>query len=148
MVSIVSSIDDVAYYLPRFCWWCQSLDLESCIFCLGHLHTFPYIALFGKGVHWPCHKKSSEIRCHHWPLGRFHPSPHPPPMHPSWFPTLGCALNHAYIICDPLLFRQCLHVKILCHQFDTITFIHIPRIANAYVDYLANEVLDWYLSHA
>lgn len=56
-------------------------------------------------------------------------------------------LNRTYIIHDPILFRRFLHVEILFRQFDTINFVHIPRNSNTYVDTLANDILDEYLSH-
>lgn len=59
---------------------------------------------------------------------------------------LVAQVNHAYTIYDLLLFHRYLRVQLLCCQLDTVTFIHILRGSNTYVDYLANEVLDWHLS--
>ena len=34
------------------------------------------------------------------------------------------------------------------HEFEIITFIHVPRAQNHYVDSIANNILDWHLAHA
>ena len=56
-------------------------------------------------------------------------------------------LNGVYRVHNPILFRQYLRVKLLIREFRFITFNHIPRRQNHYVDQIANHVLDWHLSH-
>ena len=56
-------------------------------------------------------------------------------------------LNGVYRVHNPVLLRRYLRVKILIHAFETITFNHVPREQNHYVDSIANHVLDWHLSH-
>ena len=57
-------------------------------------------------------------------------------------------LNGVYHVHNPVLFRHYLRVKLLIRAFETITFNHVPREQNHYVDSIANHVLDWHLSHA
>ena len=57
-------------------------------------------------------------------------------------------LNGIYHVHNPVLFRCYLTVKLLICAFETITFNHVPREQNHYVDSIANHVLDWHLSHA
>ena len=57
-------------------------------------------------------------------------------------------LNGVYRVHNPVLFRRYLQVKLLIREFETITFTHVPREQNHYVDSIANHVLDWHLSHA
>ena len=57
-------------------------------------------------------------------------------------------LNGAYRVHNPILFRRYLQVKILMHEFEIITFSHIPRAQNHYVYSIANNILDWNLAHA
>ncbi|WP_369124437.1 reverse transcriptase-like protein [Actinobacillus pleuropneumoniae] len=38
-------------------------------------------------------------------------------------------------------------MKILVHEFETITFSHVPRAQNHYVDTIANNILARHLSH-
>ena len=56
-------------------------------------------------------------------------------------------LNNHYRVRHPVLLHYFLRVRILGHQFQTITFEHVPREFNALADSLANYVLDWHLSH-
>jgi hypothetical protein len=56
-------------------------------------------------------------------------------------------LNNVYHVHDPCLFRKYLQVRLLSHNFDSITFTHIPRQFNQVADHMANLVLDWHLSH-
>lgn len=56
-------------------------------------------------------------------------------------------LNGVYRVHKPILFRKYLQVKLLIHELRFITFNHIPRCQNHYVDQIANHVLDWHLSH-
>ena len=56
-------------------------------------------------------------------------------------------LNGVYRVHNPVLFRRYLRVKVLIRAFETITFNHVPRDQNHYVDSIANHVLDWHLSH-
>jgi hypothetical protein len=56
-------------------------------------------------------------------------------------------LNGLYRICDPVLLRLFLRVRLLEHSFDVITYEHVPRRANELVDAYANYILDWHLHH-
>ena len=56
-------------------------------------------------------------------------------------------LNGLYRIRDLTLLRIFLHVRLLEWQFESITYIHIPRNFNQVVDSYANYVLDWNLFH-
>ena len=56
-------------------------------------------------------------------------------------------LNGLYHIRDPTLLLRFLHVRLLKQQFESITYIHVPRIFNQVVDSYANYVLDWHLFH-
>ena len=57
-------------------------------------------------------------------------------------------LNGVYRVHNPILFRRYLRVKLLMHEFEIITFSHVPRAQNHYVDSIANHILDWHLAHA
>ena len=56
-------------------------------------------------------------------------------------------LNGLYHVRDPTLLRILLRVILLEWQFDSITYIHIPRNNNQVADSYANYVLDWNLFH-
>jgi len=56
-------------------------------------------------------------------------------------------LNGLYHVRDPTLLRRFLRVRLLERQFDSITYIHIPRNNNQVADSYANYVLDWHLFH-
>ena len=56
-------------------------------------------------------------------------------------------LNGLYRIRDPTLLRRFLWVRLLEWQFESIPYIHVPRIFNKVVDSYANYVLDWNLFH-
>ena len=56
-------------------------------------------------------------------------------------------LNGVYHVHNQVLFRKYLQVKPLVHEFETITFSHVPIAQNHYVDTIANNILDWHLSH-
>ena len=56
-------------------------------------------------------------------------------------------LNGLYRIRDPILLRRFLRVRLLERQFESITYIHVPRNFNQVVDSYANYVLDWHLFH-
>ena len=56
-------------------------------------------------------------------------------------------LNNVYHVHDPFLFHKYLQVRLLYHNFDSITFSHIPRNLNQVVDHMDNLVLYWNLSH-
>ena len=51
---------------------------------------------------------------------------------------------HVY---DPTLHRRFLRIRLLEHNFDYITYFHVPRSLNQITDTLANHILDWHLSH-
>ena len=51
-------------------------------------------------------------------------------------------LNRVYHIHDPTLHRRFLRVRLLERSFD-----YIPRRLNQVTDTLANQILDWHLSH-
>ena len=57
-------------------------------------------------------------------------------------------LNGLYHVRDPTLLRRFLRVRLLERQFESITYIHIPRNYNQIADSYANYVLDWNLSHS
>ena len=57
-------------------------------------------------------------------------------------------LNGLYHVRDPTLLRRFLRVRLLERQFDSITYIHIPRNDNQVADSYANYVLDWHLFHS
>ena len=57
-------------------------------------------------------------------------------------------LNGVYRVHNPILFRRYLQVKLLMHGFEIITFIHVPRAQNHYVDSIVNHILDLNLAHA
>ena len=56
-------------------------------------------------------------------------------------------LNGVYYVHNQVLFRKYLRVKLLVRVFETITFNHVPRAQNHYVHTIANNILDWHLSH-
>jgi hypothetical protein len=51
-------------------------------------------------------------------------------------------LDNVYHFCDPCFFRKYLQVKLLSRNFQSITFIHILRSVNQFLDNNANEILD------
>ena len=51
-------------------------------------------------------------------------------------------LNGVYRVHIPILFRRYLRVKLLMREFEIITFIHLARAKNHYVDSIANHILD------
>lgn len=55
--------------------------------------------------------------------------------------------NGMYYVHNQALFRKYLRVKMLVREFETITFSHVPRAQNNYVDTIASNILDWNLSH-
>ena len=57
-------------------------------------------------------------------------------------------IKGVYRVHNLVLFRRYLRVKLLIREFETITFNHVPREQNHYVDSIANHVLDLHLSHA
>jgi ribonuclease HI len=56
-------------------------------------------------------------------------------------------LNRIYRVHDPTLHRRFLRVRLLEHNFDYITYFHVPRSLNQITDTLANHILDWHLAH-
>lgn len=56
-------------------------------------------------------------------------------------------LNGVYHIHNQVLFIKYLLVKILVREFEIVTFNHVPRVQNNYVDSIAKNILDWHLSH-
>ena len=54
-------------------------------------------------------------------------------------------LNGVYRVHNPILFRRYLQVKLLMREFEIITFIHVPRAQNHYVDSISNNILYWHL---
>ena len=55
--------------------------------------------------------------------------------------------NGLYHVNNQVLFRNYIRVKLLVREFETITFSHVPRVKNNYLDTIANNILDWNLSH-
>ena len=62
-------------------------------------------------------------------------------------PILVMELNGVYHVHNPIRFRRYLRVKLLMREFEIITFNHVPREKNHYVDIIANNILDWHLAH-
>jgi ribonuclease HI len=56
-------------------------------------------------------------------------------------------LNRIYRVHDPTLHRRFLRVCLLEHNFEYITYFHVPRSLNQITDTLANHILDWHLAH-
>ena len=56
-------------------------------------------------------------------------------------------LNGVYHVHNHILFRRYLRVKLLMCEFEIITFSHVPRAKNHYVDSIANHIMDWHLTH-
>jgi len=56
-------------------------------------------------------------------------------------------LNGVYHVHNQVLFIKYLRLKLLVHEFDSITFNHVTRVQNIYVDTISNNILDWHLSH-
>ena len=56
-------------------------------------------------------------------------------------------LNRIYRVHDPTLHQRFLRVRLLERNFDYITYFHVPRRLNQITDTLANQILDWHLSH-
>ena len=56
-------------------------------------------------------------------------------------------LNGVYRVHNPILFRRYLRVKLLMSEFEIITFSHVPRAQNHYVDSIANHILYFHLAH-
>ena len=56
-------------------------------------------------------------------------------------------LTSHYSICNHVLYRKYLRVRLLERSFDVISYEHIPREFNTLADSLANDILDWHLSH-
>ena len=55
-------------------------------------------------------------------------------------------LTSHYSIHHPVLYQKYLRVRFLERSFDVISYEHIPRALNSFVDSLANDILDWHLS--
>ena len=56
-------------------------------------------------------------------------------------------LTSHYFVRNPVLYRKYLRVHLLECSFDVISYEHIPRDFNTSADSLANDILDWHLSH-
>ena len=56
-------------------------------------------------------------------------------------------LNSVYHVHNPILFKKYLWAKLLMREFESISFNHVPRAHNHYVDTISNNILNWYLSH-
>ena len=59
-----------------------------------------------------------------------------------------CHLNHVYTIRNPVLLCLFRRVRLLERSFETITYRHIPREHNVFVESLANYILDWHIFHS
>ena len=57
-------------------------------------------------------------------------------------------LNGFYRVHNPILFRRYLRVKLLMREFEIITFNHVPRAQNHYLDSIAKNILYWHFAHA
>jgi ribonuclease HI len=56
-------------------------------------------------------------------------------------------LTSCYSICNQMLYHKYLRVRFLERSFDVISYEHIPRALNSLANSLANDILDWNLSH-
>jgi ribonuclease HI len=56
-------------------------------------------------------------------------------------------LTSHYSVRNPVLYRKYLRVCLLERSFDVISYKHIPRELNSLADSLANDILEWHLSH-
>ena len=56
-------------------------------------------------------------------------------------------LNRVYHVHNPNLHQWFLRVRLLERSFDYITYFHVPRRLNQVTDTLANQILDWHLTH-
>jgi ribonuclease HI len=56
-------------------------------------------------------------------------------------------LNGVYHVHDPTLHQRFPRVHLLEQIFDYITYFHVPRRLNQVTDTLANQILDWHLTH-
>lgn len=56
-------------------------------------------------------------------------------------------LNSVYRVHNQVLFTKYLRVKLLVCEFETITFSHVSRAQNHYVDTIAKNISNWHLSH-
>jgi len=56
-------------------------------------------------------------------------------------------LNGVYHVHNQVLFRKYLRVTLLVREFENITFSHVPKAKNHYVDTIANKILYLHLSH-
>jgi ribonuclease HI len=56
-------------------------------------------------------------------------------------------LNRVYRVHDPTLHRRFLRVRLLERRFDYITYFHVPMRLNQVTNTLANQILDWHLTH-
>jgi ribonuclease HI len=57
-------------------------------------------------------------------------------------------LNDIYHVHNPRFFRKYIQVKLLVCSFESISFSHGPKKQNNFVDNIANNILDWHLTHA
>jgi ribonuclease HI len=56
-------------------------------------------------------------------------------------------LNRIYWVHDPTLHQRFLRVRFLEHNFDYITYFHVPRRLNQITETLTNHILDSHLAH-
>jgi len=56
-------------------------------------------------------------------------------------------LNGVYHVHKKVLFRKYLRVKLLVHEFETITFSHVRIAKNKFLATTPNSIMDWHLSH-
>ena len=61
--------------------------------------------------------------------------------------VLVSQLNNYYQVRDPCLFRNFPCTKQLVRNFESITFMHVPRNLNSVADQVANDVLGWHINH-
>ena len=59
-----------------------------------------------------------------------------------------CHLNQVYTIINPILLCLYQRVRLLERSFEFITYRHIPREDNAFVDSLENYILYWYIAQS
>ena len=63
------------------------------------------------------------------------------------FHLLDTHLNKYYRVRDPCLFRKFLCTRQLGRNFESISFMDVPRILNRVADQMANDVLEWHINH-
>ena len=61
--------------------------------------------------------------------------------------VLVSQLNNYCWVHDPCPFRNFLSTRHLVRNFESITFMHVPRSLNSVADQMTNGVLEWHINH-